>query len=136
MELPRFAQQVTFLFCPDLNASDAFYRGLLGLPLVLDQGSCLIYRTGQEAFLGFCHITENIAAVTATGLVLTLVVDGQAEVDQWYEYLLSASAAGTIERSPAFNPRFNIYHLFLRDPAGYLVEIQSFLDPSWPRVGR
>jgi hypothetical protein len=27
----------------------------------------------------------------------------------------------------------NIYHCFLRDPNGYLIEIQRFLDPAWPR---
>ena len=32
---------------------------------------------------------------------------------------------------PALNPEYGIYHCFLRDPNGYLVEIQRFLDPSW-----
>ena len=25
----------------------------------------------------------------------------------------------------------NIYHMLVRDPAGYLVELQTFLDPRW-----
>ncbi|OQY24133.1 MAG: hypothetical protein DRJ03_06405 [Chloroflexi bacterium] len=29
------------------------------------------------------------------------------------------------------NPRYNIYHCFLRDPNGYLIEIQRFLDSAW-----
>eukprot|EP01052_Picozoa_sp_SAG31_P036247 SAG31_NODE_4493_length_3188_cov_2.660084_4_plen_307_part_00 len=28
----------------------------------------------------------------------------------------------------------SIYNLFIRDPAGYLVEIQAFLDPAWPAL--
>ncbi len=35
------------------------------------------------------------------------------------------------EKLPAHNPQFEIYHCFLRDPNGYLVEIQRFDDPGW-----
>jgi len=31
------------------------------------------------------------------------------------------------------SPTYNIYHAFLRGPSGYLVEIQRFEDPSWPK---
>jgi len=30
---------------------------------------------------------------------------------------------------PALNPKYNIYHCFLRDPNGYLLEIQRFEQP-------
>jgi hypothetical protein len=33
------------------------------------------------------------------------------------------------EKPPAANPRYNIYHCFLRDPNGYLLEIRRFLHP-------
>ena len=136
MERPEIDQQVTFLHCADLAATDWFYRGLLGLPPALDQGACRIYRVGRDAFLGFCRATDHLLPATPAGVILTLVVDRPANVDQWHAFLLSRSAAGVIERPPALNPRFNIYHLFLRDPSGYLVEIQAFLDPSWPRKVR
>jgi catechol 2,3-dioxygenase-like lactoylglutathione lyase family enzyme len=32
----------------------------------------------------------------------------------------------TVPKPPAHNPRYGIYHCFLHDPNGYLVEIQSF----------
>lgn len=133
MELPAFNQQVTFLYCDDLDAADAFYRGLLGLPLALDQGACRIYRVGQGAFLGFCRGTENMPPTAASGVILTLVVDTPADVDRWHAHLEAAGAGARIEKPPAHNHRFNLYHLFLRDPAGYLVEIQVFLEPTWPR---
>ena len=38
-------------------------------------------------------------------------------------------------RPPAHNPRFGIYHLFLRDPDGHLVEIQRFDDADWAKGG-
>ena len=36
-----------------------------------------------------------------------------------------------IEKGPVFNPDFQIYQMFLRDPNGYLIEIQRFEDPRW-----
>ncbi|CAK0856243.1 unnamed protein product [Prorocentrum cordatum] len=39
-----------------------------------------------------------------------------------------------LEKEPTLNPRYNIYHLFIRDPDGHLVEIQQFRDPMWPRL--
>jgi catechol 2,3-dioxygenase-like lactoylglutathione lyase family enzyme len=36
-----------------------------------------------------------------------------------------------IEKPPAANPEFEIYHFFFRDPNGYLLEIQRFDDPRW-----
>ncbi len=132
MQPPRFSQQVTFCYTPDLAAADNFYRDMLGLRLVLDQGPCHIFRVTDEAYLGFCTTTGNISPETAGGIILTLVVPGVAEVDRWADHLRLGEGAQWLERGPVLNERFNIYHLFLRDPAGHLVEIQAFLDPAWP----
>jgi catechol 2,3-dioxygenase-like lactoylglutathione lyase family enzyme len=51
------------------------------------------------------------------------------EVDGWYRHLRDRGVV--FQEPPALNPRYNIYHSFLRDPNGYLIEIQRFLDPSW-----
>ena len=37
-----------------------------------------------------------------------------------------------LEKPPTLHPDFNIYHCIVRDPNGYLIEIQRFLDPAWP----
>jgi hypothetical protein len=34
-------------------------------------------------------------------------------------------------KPPTYNERYQIYHLFARDPNGYLIEIQRFEDPRW-----
>lgn len=128
---PRIQQQVTFLYTSDLDRTAAFYEGIMGLPLVLDQGACRIYRAAGEAFLGFCRRTAAIAAERA-GAVLTLVVVDRDSVDTWADYLTGLGM--TIERGPLLNETFNIYHLFVRDPEGYLVEVQAFLDPAWPKA--
>jgi hypothetical protein len=40
-----------------------------------------------------------------------------------------------LEAPPATKETFNIYHFFLRNPDGYLIEVQRFLDPAWPASG-
>jgi catechol 2,3-dioxygenase-like lactoylglutathione lyase family enzyme len=116
---------VTFLYTRDLAASDAFYGGLLGLPLVLDQGTCRIYHVAAGAYVGLCERAD--APAQPQGVILTLVTQ---EVDRWHAYL--AAQGVVFEKPPGFNAGYNIYHCFLRDPSGYLIEIQTFRDPRWP----
>jgi len=115
-----FDQQVTFIYTRDLAASAAFYEGILGLPLRLDQGSCRIYQTGHAAFLGICERADAPSGHKAA-IIITLVTP---DVDGWYARLVAQGVV--IEHPPKHNPIYNIYHFFLRDPAGYLIEIQRF----------
>lgn len=129
MSQPAFDQQVTFLYTRDLTATARFYEDGLGLGLVLDQGACRIYRVSGDAFLGFCQADD--APEQPAGIIVTLVAD---DVDSWYARLQEQGVA--FEKPPALNPTYNIYHCFLRDPNGYLLEIQRFQDPAWPRPTR
>ena len=123
------AQQVTFLYTRDLEATDRFYRETLGLRLVLDQGDCRIYGVAGDAYLGFCRRdgAPDPAVQEPIPVILTLVT---SQVDEWYRCLGEKGVA--FARPPALNAQYNIYHCFLRDPNGYLIEIQRFLDPRWP----
>lgn len=123
-----FDSQVTFLYTPDLLRSRRFYEDVLNLPLILDQGSCRIYAVAPAAYLGVCQ-REGLPDEPERGssLIITLVTD---DVDGWYDQL---QRRGVIfEKPPMLNAAYNIYHCFLRDPNGYLIEIQRFLDPNWP----
>jgi catechol 2,3-dioxygenase-like lactoylglutathione lyase family enzyme len=51
------------------------------------------------------------------------------EVDEYCRLLRERGVV--FEKEPAFNADYQIYHCFLRDPNGYLVEIQRFEDPRW-----
>ncbi len=126
---PPIDQQVTFLATADLQETAVFYEETLGLPLVLDQGTCRIYKTGGGAFLGFCqHLSTG---PQPESVILTLVSE---DVDAWYSHLQEQGVP--FEKTPVLNEQFNIYHCFLRDPNGYLIEIQRFLDPAWPSLRR
>lgn len=125
MNRPELTQQVTFLHTADLAETAVFYQTILGLKQVLDQGKCQIFQVGSDAFIGFC---EHFEGANPEGVILTLVSD---QVDEWHDYLVAQNIP--IEKPPTLNETFNIYHIFVRDPNGYLVEIQRFLDPTWPR---
>lgn len=130
-DTPRLQQLVTFLYTHDLDASTDFYRGVLGLELILDQGVCRIFKVADGGFIGFCQSGTAVgrSADQQDGVILTLTSD---QVDGWHDYLLNKKVV--IEKPPTLNEKYNIYHLFLRDPSGYLVEIQTFLDPAWPKT--
>ena len=127
MSRPPIEHYTTFLYTRDLQATSEFYEELMGLPLALDQGDCRIYRVAENGFLGFCEREEG--PLDPGGVILTIITD---EVDEWHAFLVEQGV--TFEEEPAYNPKYHIYHCFLRDPNGYLVEIQRFDDPEWVDV--
>ena len=114
--------QVTFLPTDDLDATHAFYADLLGLPLVRDQGICRIYATAPGAYLGFCD--RGYAVPDRYRVVLTLLVD---DVEGAFARVRQAGAEVVSE--PAHSERFAAVTAFVRDPNGYLVELQRFDEP-------
>ena len=116
---PEFDSQVTFVFVSDLARTATFYGETLGLEMVRDQGACLIYHVAGGAYVGFCDHRPPDPG----GLIITLVSD---DVDGWAERLRDA---GHEVEGPHANDRFELYHLFVPDPDGHLVEIQRFDEP-------
>jgi len=125
-------QQVVFVYTgsESMDSTCAWYENVLGLERTLDlgQGQARIFRTSSSSFLGVCKVRPG-RYVEPKGVVLTLVTK-TAAVDQWHKRLSEqgADVLGPPERSDMFN----IYAFFVRDPNGYLIEFQSFLDPQWP----
>jgi catechol 2,3-dioxygenase-like lactoylglutathione lyase family enzyme len=117
-------EQITFLYTRDLATTAYFYEEIMRLPLVVDQGSCRIYRITDDAYLGFCERDE--APEQPQGILFTLVTP---DVDGWADHLRVHEVP--FDKAPAVNPDYNIYHCFVRDPNGYVIEIQRFLDENW-----
>eukprot|EP00466_Bigelowiella_natans_P006156 jgi/Bigna1/44454/e_gw1.96.43.1 len=126
---PSIDQQVSFYYTRDLNETSSFWEKTVGLPLVLDQGVCRIYRVSKDGFIGFC---ERKTARRDTEVTITMVSD---EVDEWHRHLKKKGwrFQHDYNEGPTLNPKFNIYHFFFKDNNGFLVEIQKFGDPKWPR---
>lgn len=55
--------------------------------------------------------------------IITFITE---DVDEFYTKLISAVLE--ITEKPKINHKFNIYHFFFKDPNGYTLEIQKFLD--------
>ena len=123
---PPLDQQVTWVYTEDLEGTAEFYASILGLSLVLDQGSCRIYRASPAAFIGVCAVRPG-RYVEPKGVVITFVTQ---EVDEWHNRLIAAGA--TIDSPPEYSEQFMVYCFFVRDPNGYLLEFQRFEDPAWP----
>ncbi len=122
MAASPFTQQITFLYTADLARTADFYERGLGLRLARDQGHCRLYHVAGAAYLGFCERLDR--PQQPVGVVVTLVTEA---VDAWWAQLLAAGA--TPEKAPAENPPYRIYNAFVRDPNGYLIEIQRFWEP-------
>ncbi len=129
MDRPPIDDQITFVYTTDLTRSADFYERMLGLPLALDQGGCRIYRVAGRAYLGVCERPAgdiHLPPPEKRSVILTLV---SSDVEGWYERL---QAQGVAFESPVqHSDTYRITHCFLRDPSGYLVEIQRFDDPNW-----
>jgi catechol 2,3-dioxygenase-like lactoylglutathione lyase family enzyme len=119
-----FEGHITFLYTNSLDKTSKFYEEVIGLDLVLDQGKCRIYQVAEGGYIGFCQ--RSTAPVDPSNLIITFVT---SDVDEWYERLLKKGVV--FVKTPQENPDFKIYHTYLRDPNGYLVEIQKFLDYRW-----
>ena len=123
MPLP-IAEQITFLYCENLAKTAPFYEDILGFELAVDQGSCRIYHiTGRNAYVGLC---ERATPREKDGVIFTLVTQ---DVDGWYEHITAQGIS--CEYAPRLNETYNIYHFFVKDPNGYLIEFQRFAETNW-----
>ena len=114
--------QITFLPTADLVGTHAFYAGVLGLVQVRDQGLCRIYRTAPGAHVGFCD--RGYAVPDGVRVVLTLLVE---DVQGAFAEVVARGAPPV--SAPAHSDRFACTSAFVRDPNGYLVELQRFDVP-------
>ncbi|CAN5451839.1 VOC family protein [soil metagenome] len=113
---------IPFYPCHDLAATADFYSRDLKLPLARDQETCLIFRVTAGAYLGFCQHDGPLPR--HQGLILTLLAN---DVDGLYGRLRSLGVE--TEGAPRLSEGYRIYHFFARDPDGYRLEVQRFVEP-------
>ena len=116
-----FKEFITFLGTNDLKKTSNFYQKILGLTLYKDQKICLIFNINKQSKIGFC---EHIPVIQdKKSPIMTFVTE---EVDEVYKTLVNKGLK--IVESPKLNKKYNIYHFFFKDPNGYTIEIQRFLE--------
>ena len=117
----KFNEFITFLGTNDLKKTAFFYQNILGLTIYKDQKICLIFHINKQSKIGFC---EHLPVIhDRKSPIITLVTE---DVDEVYINLIKKGLK--IAESPKLNEKFKIYHFFFKDPNGYTIEIQRFLE--------
>lgn len=123
----KFDSQITFLYVKDLDRTSEFYEKIIGLEPALDQGNCRIYKSCSDSFIGFCRKdSADINEVNKNGVIITFVTEN---ADEYFADLKNKNVEFTKELS--YNKEYKIYNCFIKDPDGYLIEIQRFEDQRW-----
>ena len=116
---PGIQAQITWIYTENLEESERFYRYVLGLECIRDEGTARIYRTVGDAAIGVCKVFDD-RVVEPKGGMVSLVTD---DVDGWYSEL---TRAGVKTKPPHRLEQFGIYTFFAKDPSGYIIEFQQF----------
>ncbi|AHM04603.1 Glyoxalase/bleomycin resistance protein/dioxygenase [Roseibacterium elongatum DSM 19469] len=113
---------ITFLYYRDLPRAEAFYRDVMGFPLVIDQGGLAkIMRICDGAHVGLVDEAHGMHKWAETRPVQLCV--RVPDVDAWYTYI---EAQGVENLSQMFvNDAIGIRAFVFDDPEGYQVEIQQ-----------
>jgi catechol 2,3-dioxygenase-like lactoylglutathione lyase family enzyme len=122
----------TAIYAPDLAAAKAFYRGVVGLPVIAEvAGRHVFFRVGDGVLLVF---DPNATEVASTNPALPVPAHGargpghvcfavsRDEIAAWRERFASAGTAVEAE----FDWPNGARSLYVRDPAGNSVE---FAEP-------
>ena len=118
---------ITFLTYENMEAGDHFYRVVLGLPLIEDQGWAKVYRIHGAANVGIVKARHGLVeSPVGSGMLLSIVVE---DVDMWYEQLKDEPSIEVLG-PPAMVSDIPVYRFFFKDPAGDHIEIQSFTRPQ------
>ncbi|MFP4270691.1 MAG: Rid family hydrolase [Alphaproteobacteria bacterium] len=116
-------QQLTFLYTDNLARAVGFYRDVLDLELVVDQGRAVLFRVNDGAYLGVSDRPDRPRGTA--GVMVSFVCD----VDRAYAKLTARGVA--FEGPPGAQMDGTVYAAFFRDPDGYRLELQEFRDPRW-----
>jgi len=123
---------------PDLDASIAFYRDVLGLPIVRDEPSDddpdarhVWFDCGDGTFVTFMEYGRMPDGVVGIGSThhFALRVETHDELQAWRDYLRERG----VECTEVLD-RGAFHSIYLRDPDGHIVEIAT-RGPGFPAGG-
>lgn len=109
---------IIFFKTRDINKIKDFYTKRVGMDVWLEQADCVILKHGN-LLLGFCQREE----LDNQGIITFFYENTDQVYNMYKKFRLEALA------EPIVNEKYNIYHFFIKDPEGRLVEFQTFLNP-------
>jgi predicted enzyme related to lactoylglutathione lyase len=124
MKRPTIDRSIVFTYTNDLPAASQFFREVLELDFVVDQGPCHIFRLTDESYIGVCDLPDRPS--DQAGVTITIVSD---DVEGWHEFLTARGVDYVHE--PGQSDRFSVFSSLFISPHGYRIEIQRFDDRDW-----
>ncbi len=120
--MPKIDGLITFLYYEDLDAATRFYRDVLGLRVVVDQGWAKILKLAENAHVGLVDGKRgSLRPSRDKPVMVTILVP---DVDAWYAHFERLGVPTMSE--PHDVAGMNLRQFMLRDPEGYVIEIQHF----------
>lgn len=121
--VPRFSEQIVFLYYPDLAVAEAFFGKALGLEKTMDKDWVKIYRTVQGSSIGAVKAGRGYHKPAADKPVMvSWAVD---DVDAWHRRLTAAGV--TVLKPPQASTDPPAKTLLVADPTGYTFEFLQWL---------
>jgi len=130
---PPLTGSISFIYASaeTWEAQLAFYGEILQLGTAGSMGDGVRIFALPGAYLGVVRQGVSAAASPPLGardagkdtVIVGLLCESAEDVDEYYRRLANAEDV-TLESLPAENKAFGIYNFLVRDPAGYLVELQ------------
>lgn len=125
MPHPKAKGAITFFYYKDLAKAAEFYEKVMGFRLVQDQNWAKIYMISEAAYVGCVDGGRGYHRPSDDKpVMLTVVVD---DPDAWYRHLKKHDVQTLNE--PHDNEELKLRVFLLRDPEGYVIEIQKFYEP-------
>lgn len=114
---------IPWLYYNDLPRAMKFYEEVMGFEMVVDQGWSKIYKIRDGAYLGLVDGEKGYHRASDTKPVIICI--NVHDADAWYQRLVAKGVE--IERQPQESERLKIKVFMLKDPEGYVLEIQESL---------
>ena len=116
---------ILWLYYRDLEAIQAFYRGVFQRDIIVDQGWAKVLPLSPTGFLGLVDGERGLHAATEEKAVTVSFFTGA--VEGWFSELQEVS--GFTLRTPEISAEGDFVKTFVGyDPEGYFLEWDTFLD--------
>ena len=116
---------ITFFYYNDLTKATDFYEKIMGFDLVVDQGWAKIFRVNGTALMGCVDGKIGYHKPNETKpVMLTVIVD---DPDEWFNHFKKNNIETLNEPHDIEEMGLRIF--LLKDPEGYVIEIQKFYEP-------
>lgn len=121
--------QMTFLYYQDLPRAAAFYEKLLGRPPEDTPAWVRLFPLAGGATLGLVNAKDGtLRPAENKPVMVTLVVDGPAAVDAWYDRVRAQGIAiGEERKTTRLDDRRSIHAFMFKDPEGYTIEVLTWV---------